>query len=70
MNNDTLNKMKYRDTEPARKGRLYRGIIGADPLATLAIVTAIHERKTTKAKPKWFSRLVKLNPFFWIGGVA
>jgi hypothetical protein len=64
------NNMKYRETESTREGRSYRGVIGADPLATIAVVSAIRERNLSEKKPSLLSRILGLRNFYWLGGGA
>ena len=67
MNNPHPNKMKYRDTESTREGRSYRGVIGADPLATIAVLSAIRERKLSENKPTLLARIFGFRRAYWIG---
>lgn len=62
------NNMKYRETDPTRKGRCYHGVIGADPLATIAVVSAIRERQLAEKKPTLLSRILGFSRSYWIGG--
>lgn len=70
MTNSHPNKMKYRETKPSRHSRGYRGVIGADPIATLAVVGAIRERQLAERRPSLLARLLGFRRSYWIGGAA